>query len=74
MSLLEELIRELKEKPHLARKLAEKLNATLSTEILSSIEIHMLGNEERMLKKGDSFELHYLLIVGDEPNTSSWMR
>jgi predicted nucleic acid-binding Zn-ribbon protein len=38
MSLLEELIRELEEKPHLARKLAEKLNATLSTEILSSIE------------------------------------
>jgi len=40
---------------------------------VDNIEIHMLGNEERMLKKGDSFELHYLLIVSDEPNSYSWI-
>jgi len=38
MSLVESLIKELEEKPYLARKLAEKLNIALSTEILGNIE------------------------------------
>jgi len=40
---------------------------------VDNIEIHMLGDEIRMLKKGDYFELHYLLIVSNEPNSYSWI-
>ena len=40
---------------------------------VDNIEIHMLGDEIRMLKKGDYFELHYLLIVSNKPNSYSWI-
>jgi hypothetical protein len=39
-----------------------------------NIEIHLLGKgEKRILRKGDYFELHYLLIVSNEPNRYSWI-
>jgi uncharacterized membrane protein len=39
-----------------------------------NIEIHLLGKDEKkMLRKGDYFELHYLLIVSAEPNSYSWI-
>ena len=55
MSLLEELIRELEEKPHLARKLVEKLNVALSTEILSNIE-RLREDFNKMLERIVSIE------------------
>ncbi len=41
---------------------------------VDNIELHLLGaNEERMLKKGDHFELSYLLIVGPETSSYIWI-
>jgi uncharacterized membrane protein len=41
---------------------------------VDNIEIHLLGKgEKRILRRGDSFELHYLLIVSNEPNSYSWI-
>ncbi|ACB07203.1 hypothetical protein [Candidatus Korarchaeum cryptofilum] len=61
MSLLEELIRELEEKPHLARKLAEKLGVALNTEILSSIE-KLREDFNRMLERIASIEEEQKLL------------
>jgi hypothetical protein len=40
---------------------------------VDNIELHLLGFEERMLKKGEFFELHYLLIVGTETSNYDWI-
>jgi len=61
MSLLEELIRELEEKPHLARKLAEKLGVALNTEILSNIE-RLREDFNKMLERIASIEEEQKLL------------
>jgi len=40
---------------------------------VDNIELHLLGYEERMLKKGEYFELHYLLIVSPETSSYEWI-
>jgi hypothetical protein len=40
---------------------------------VDTIELHLLGNEEKMLKKGDYFELQYLLIVSPETSNYEWI-
>ncbi|MCC6003744.1 MAG: DUF4200 domain-containing protein [Thermofilum sp.] len=41
---------------------------------VDNIEIHLLGRDEaRTLTKGEHFELHYLLIVSNQPNNYTWI-
>jgi hypothetical protein len=41
---------------------------------VDNIEIHLLKKDEvRTLRRGEHFELHYLLIVSNQPNNYTWI-
>jgi len=41
---------------------------------VDNIEIHLLEKDKvRTLRRGDRFELHYLLIVSNQPNNYTWI-
>jgi hypothetical protein len=40
---------------------------------VDTIGLHLLGEDVRILKRGDYYELNYLLIVSTKPNDYSWI-